>query len=73
MNQKQLASPVITPVFEDWSAGRYKIVSFYAKRARGLMVRWAALNGVTDPQDFETLLIWKAMPSMPMSRLRIAG
>lgn len=50
---KKLACPVITPVFEDWSGGKYKIVSFYAKRARGLMVRWAALQGVTDPQQLK--------------------
>ena len=36
---KKLAAPVIQPVFEDWSAGKYKVVSFYAKRARGLMAR----------------------------------
>lgn len=56
INPKKLACPVITPVFEDWSGGRFKIVSFYAKRARGLMVRWAALNAVTDPlqlKDFD--------------------
>ena len=35
-----LARPVIHPVFEDWSAGKYKVVSFYAKRARGLMTRY---------------------------------
>ncbi len=46
---KQLSVPVIQPVFEDWSAGKgsdkstgqYKVVSFYAKRARGLMARFA--------------------------------
>ncbi|WP_374263052.1 peroxide stress protein YaaA [Zoogloea sp.] len=27
--------------FEDWKGGRYKIISFYAKRARGLMARYA--------------------------------
>lgn len=36
---KKLAAPVVQPVFEDWSGGRYKVVSFYAKRARGLMAR----------------------------------
>lgn len=50
---KKLTCPVITPVFEDWQGGKYKIVSFYAKRARGLMVRWAALHGVTDPQQLK--------------------
>jgi len=38
---KALALPVVQPVFEDWSNGRYKVVSFYAKRARGLMARYA--------------------------------
>ena len=40
---KKLGVPVIQPVFEDWSgsqsAGKYKVISFYAKRARGLMAR----------------------------------
>lgn len=33
--------PVVTPVFEDWKTDRYKIISFHAKRARGLMARYA--------------------------------
>jgi hypothetical protein len=41
---KKLAMPVIHPVFEDWSAGKFKVVSFYAKRARGLMARFALLK-----------------------------
>ncbi|MDQ2821265.1 MAG: peroxide stress protein YaaA [Pseudomonadota bacterium] len=41
--------PVITPVFEDYKNGKYKIISFYAKRARGLMARYAAVKGITDP------------------------
>ena len=53
VNAKKLACPVITPVFEDWSGGKYKIVSFYAKRARGLMVRWAATYGVSEPQQLK--------------------
>lgn len=45
---KALQARVITPVFEDEKAGKYKIISFYAKKARGLMARWAVLNRVTD-------------------------
>ena len=44
-----LATPVIQPVFEDWSAGHYKIISFYAKRARGLMTRFIVQNRLTEP------------------------
>ncbi|HRP95725.1 MAG TPA: peroxide stress protein YaaA [Rhodocyclaceae bacterium] len=39
---------VVTPVFEDWKSGRYKIISFYAKRARGLLCRHAIRNRVDD-------------------------
>ena len=37
---KKLNGRIVTPVFEDWKGGRYKIISFYAKRARGLMSRY---------------------------------
>jgi len=40
----KLKAPVITPVFEDWKSGKYKIISFFAKRARGLMARFALVN-----------------------------
>lgn len=53
---KLLDAPVITPQFEDWKNGKYKIISFFAKRARGLMARYAAQNGVRDPaqlKDFD--------------------
>lgn len=35
-----LKGRIITPVFQDEKQGQYKIISFYAKRARGLMARW---------------------------------
>ncbi|MGJ7918700.1 peroxide stress protein YaaA [Massilia sp. LXY-6] len=47
---KLLDVPVIVPVFEDWKNGKYKIISFFAKRARGMMARYAAERGITDPQ-----------------------
>ncbi|MEB0134854.1 peroxide stress protein YaaA [Actimicrobium sp. CCC2.4] len=43
----RLKVPVITPIFQDWKDGRYKIISFYAKRARGLMTRYAAEHRIT--------------------------
>jgi cytoplasmic iron level regulating protein YaaA (DUF328/UPF0246 family) len=46
---KQLDAPVIQPVFEDWKGGRYKIISFYAKRARGLLARYAIVNRIDAP------------------------
>ncbi|MEN3275451.1 MAG: uncharacterized protein V7631_1241 [Massilia sp.] len=47
---KLLDVPVITPVFEDWKNGKYKIISFFAKRARGMMARYAVEKGITDAQ-----------------------
>lgn len=50
---KQLQAEVITPQFKEWKNGRYKIISFYAKRARGLMARYAAENLLTDPEGLK--------------------
>ena len=50
----RLSVPVITPIFQDWKNGQYKIISFHAKRARGLMTRYAALNRITDAVDLKS-------------------
>ena len=47
---KRLDAPIITPVFEDWKNGRYRIISFHAKRARGLMARYAVENRIAEPE-----------------------
>jgi cytoplasmic iron level regulating protein YaaA (DUF328/UPF0246 family) len=51
-----LKARVVECVFEEWKGGRYKIVSFFAKRARGLMTRWAILHQAATPEalkDFD--------------------
>lgn len=48
-----LNGQIITPTFEDWKNGKYKIISFFAKRARGLMARYAAVKGVTQPEKLK--------------------
>ncbi|MDR6388776.1 peroxide stress protein YaaA [Paraburkholderia phenoliruptrix] len=50
---KLLEAPVITPVFEDWKGGRYKIISFHAKRARGLMARYAVEHRLDQPEQLK--------------------
>lgn len=40
---------VIEPVFQDEKNGKYKIISFYAKKARGLMAAWILKKGIKDP------------------------
>lgn len=52
-----LDAAVITPVFQDWSGGKYKVLAFHAKRARGLMARFAAVHGITQVEklkDFDS-------------------
>ncbi|WP_025819623.1 peroxide stress protein YaaA [Shewanella marina] len=54
---KQLQGTLITPVFKDCKNGTYKVISFYAKKARGLMARYIIDNQVTD---IDTLLAFNA-------------
>lgn len=44
-----LKAEVITPVFRDWKNGQYKIISFFAKKARGMMARWIIQQRITSP------------------------
>ena len=48
---------MITPVFEDWKGCRYKIISFYAKRARGLMARYAVQNRIAEPEALKDFAV----------------
>lgn len=48
---------IITPRFEDYKNGQFKVISFYAKRARGLMARFAAKNQINEVmalKDFDS-------------------
>lgn len=40
INTKKLKTQVVSPVFKDYKNGKLKIISFYAKKARGMMVRY---------------------------------
>jgi len=51
---KQLVSPVITPVFKDWKNGKLKVISFYAKKARGQMAAWAIHQKISRPEGLKT-------------------
>ena len=48
---QKLAAQIISPVFKDFKNGNYKIISFYAKKARGLMARYIAENAIDQPDD----------------------
>jgi cytoplasmic iron level regulating protein YaaA (DUF328/UPF0246 family) len=55
VDQAALSLPVITPVFKELKDGRARIVSFFAKKARGAMARFIVQTRAQDPdaiQDF---------------------
>lgn len=43
---KELDAQIVTPVFKDWKNGQYKMISFFAKKARGTMSAWLLKNKV---------------------------
>lgn len=47
VQQKNIAGRIVTPVFMDKKGDKYKIVSFYAKKARGLMSAYIIKNKIT--------------------------
>ena len=53
IDRKALQARVIECVFEDWKGGRYKVISFFAKRARGLMARYAITRRIATPRRLE--------------------
>lgn len=53
VKKKSLQAQVITPRFEDEKSGKYKVISFYAKKARGLMVKYAADNKITKAEELK--------------------
>ncbi|MGR5064153.1 peroxide stress protein YaaA [Photobacterium sp. DNB22_13_2] len=50
---KQVAGKVVTPVFKDCKNGTYKVISFYAKKARGMMARYIIDNQVNSVEKLK--------------------
>jgi len=67
VDTKALKARVIECVFEEYKGGQYKIVSFFAKRARGLMARYAVTHGIVKPEDLRAFdsegYVWDAAQS----------
>ncbi|MGO1856014.1 MAG: peroxide stress protein YaaA, partial [Psychrobacter sp.] len=53
VKKKSVEAGIITPRFEDEKNGKYKVISFYAKKARGLMVKYAADNKLTEAEQLK--------------------
>lgn len=50
---KKISSPIITPVFKDFKNGQYKVISFFAKKARGLMAAYIIKNKLKVVEDLK--------------------
>lgn len=51
---KLLKAKVITPIFKDYKNGKLKVISFFAKKARGWMSSFIIKNQLTDPEALKT-------------------
>ena len=49
----KLAGKIITPVFKDYSNGSYRVLSFFAKKARGTMASFIVQNRINKPDDLK--------------------
>lgn len=57
VDAKVLKVPVISPVFKDWKNDKLKIISFYAKKARGLMTRYLIENNVESLEQLKAFAV----------------
>lgn len=53
VDKKIVKVPVITPQFKDWKGDKLKIISFFAKKARGMMVRYIIDTGAETVEDLK--------------------
>lgn len=53
INTKRLKARIITPIFKDFKNGSYKFLSFYGKKARGMMARYIIKNRVEHVDDLK--------------------
>jgi cytoplasmic iron level regulating protein YaaA (DUF328/UPF0246 family) len=53
LDTKKLKVPVISPVFKDWKNDKLKVISFFAKKARGSMVRYILDSKASTLEDIK--------------------
>jgi cytoplasmic iron level regulating protein YaaA (DUF328/UPF0246 family) len=53
VKKKSLKAEVITPAFKDWKNGQFKMISFFAKKARGLMARYIIEHQITEVEKLK--------------------
>lgn len=53
VQENKIQAAIIKPIFLDQKNGKYKVISFYTKKARGLMARFIIENQLTQPEDLK--------------------
>ena len=53
VDTKKLKVPVITPIFKDWKNDKLKVIGFFAKKARGSMVRYILDTGAQTLDEIQ--------------------
>jgi len=53
IDHKKLQAEIVTPVFKEMKNGDYKVISIFAKKARGLMTRFIIESDIDDPTDLQ--------------------
>ena len=53
VGKRRLQVPMVTPTFKDEKNGKARVISFYAKQARGAMARWMVTHRVEHVEDLK--------------------
>lgn len=66
VDRKKLKARVVTPVFKEIKDGQAKVISFVAKRSRGMMARWLVQERIEDPEQIKDFDLggYRFMPTM---------
>ena len=53
LKREKINCKIITPEFKDFKNGKYKMISFFAKKARGMMARYSIENNILDSNELK--------------------
>ncbi len=71
VKKDSLNAQIVTPVFKDWKTDKYKMISFFAKKARGMMSAWVIQNQIENAKDLKKFKVagykYSASESTPES------
>ncbi len=53
LQKRDIDARIVTPVFKDLKGGKYRVISFFAKKARGQMARYIIDNALNEPEGMK--------------------